>query len=446
MKTSMLLVEIPSIKISYINQQSAITLLFRGDAPRILSYQNQIYANPTNLNAYRHYISAINSKRGMNLKTKFFNPFNAKESFESDKVDIEIMNTIWNFASDLTKYMLSLDSSDLEALKSMKIVLSDLLSCSDALKEITSQCNNHPFLTNKMVDFFSQYIKYICNFWQLNCIILQKESLTPKISMRCIDEIKVCLEIAKSLDNDAKAYYIPVCEYLLAYLNLYVRYIIGKNHEAKLEVGEALAFYYAGYEYSKKTLQEIVSAPQLSLAFKIVLNNIKTAIKTLKKANRASYFQSIPETPELPPPSAPANVQPGEPLLSAQSTNPNQSNVPNIQIPQSPIQQAPQLSPNFQPNAQQNVQQGFVEWDQLNVLKGQLNARVDALMSKYPEICQEIKKQFQVANQNDGIIQNAINQCLSNPSSPREPIQNMIKQASTYYYSMQARIEQMEKS
>ena len=475
MQQSIIIAPLPRINIQYVDSKMTFSKLFGKDAHKVLSYQAQTIGEEPNLNAFRYYINEINALSSLNtqtygqshhqLQTKFTNPFNGNSQLSSISVDVELLNSIWNFASGLSNYLLGLDPTSYDSLKNMRVVITDLLSCAQAFTQLCDVAQ-HPFLTSEFGSFFQEYINYVVDYWQLCYVITQKESLVPKPAMRCIEDISKANTFARKLHKDLRHYFTPVCELILRYLNLLVRYYLGKNADANLEIGLSYSYFMNGYELSKKPIKSVGSAPHLSLACKIIQNNLITGVNTSKKKNKSIYMQNIPEMPELPEPSKAYTIPAGESLLKSSNNCPHEhishsahgqpSSAPThpptgppVFTPNDPPVFTPKeisIPPQFNPeqNSSPSSQSHFPNWDRICHLKKVLGPRIENIAKRSPhdaEFAKVLQEQMKVANESDKVIENAVNSYVG---GPKEQIEEMIAQASTFYNAVHQRVSQIE--
>ena len=442
-KSTLLVDAFPAIKIKYEDTNTDFGLLFQQAAYEVQSYLRQFQQDPPNLNAYRYYIYLLSTRRGGFLRTIYADPFSEK-AFEGSSVDIELANTIWNFISALLKYMISLDSSDNEKLKSMKIILSDLFCCVNALKD-TVVTFSHPFLTHQFVSFLESYVQYICNFWQFSVIYTQKQSASPRPCMRCIEDIRSCFEKLKGINPNAKNHFLPVLEITDVYLKTFVRYQLGMNSKEALSIAKSLIMLNSAIDESFKYQSHSSSIPTyFSVALNILKDKIKSQIAILNKENENIYYEKSSESFELPLPYENYTPSQGVPLFQPPPGYQILSSPPPNIMPQS--SQQPQNIVSQPQTMMHTISSDFPEWDQLNEFKISLYNKMNDLKIKYPDVCSKLNDQMNIAAQNDSIIQTEIDKYRENPMTSIDTIHKMIEQAQEFYKSMNLRLYRLEQT
>ncbi|OHS96514.1 hypothetical protein TRFO_09897 [Tritrichomonas foetus] len=468
--------------------------LFQGESQTIIKLSQATKRHFGDLESFRPYIQALSTKRKLQLPAIWTDPFNSNGSIPSQAVESEIAATIWNYVVALHQKVISMDASDKNSLKSMKEILSDISACNSAFNEIVSSIQ-HPVFNCNLGNFMVSYHNYICSYWQLCCILTQKESLAPSLIVRCIEDITVCEASCRRLHTQGQTFMMPVLQAIKRYLNSYVRYRLGKNAKASMEYGIALSNFENGLQIAQGSKDSGVAyASQINFANKFILNALKDEVTVCRQENKNIYNQYVsPTPPNLPKPSAPANVGVGRPLFNnmgsiAMTTN----NIPNPQnnyahhnqftstTVSAPLGQGgypslnntslnnfqgtQNLPPNSFHHTQNNLNTGSTfnnlgnningstlnveEWKTVCTLKSLLAPRIQYVMMnqnpKFQAIGRELSGQLQFTEATDRMIQTAIDNFSKIPGLSIFAINSFIYQADIFYNSVEEKLNMLE--
>ncbi|KAH0795802.1 hypothetical protein GPJ56_000303 [Histomonas meleagridis] len=472
MKASLLFHPIPYAR-SLPTDESQFRTVFQSNASVASNLSRQTKSQNPTPNDFQDYLKLLYQYIGAPYRSRWCSPFSPDVVIPSSSIEIEIANTIWNYIAYLHAHIVQLDSSDTENLKTMKPLIASCISCIINLNDIIPRIQS-PIFTPQLLTFLQCYNDYLVCCWKYSIILTSpKEEFYPRTSHAALIAIDQCVEQARTLDNFAQSYFLPICQSIQIYLNGQTRYFMGKVALNGQDCGIAIANFKDGLHFLEKPLNITTPYGQtISTAIQLLKKSLEAILQNALQLNKSIYSQLVPAVPpKYPPPIQPTKIEPDTSIILSVVSN-SQSYEPSFSSPQTPqappAQQFSQPSqPAFKPqfdysqqdastltaptvqtaSAAQTGDGTFPEWEAICLLKQQLIPKIEELQRNpnqvYQQVCSELKEQIKQAMASDNIINNTIEKFKSNQVA-KSVVDGLINQASTFYTSVEQRLNKLQ--
>ena len=458
--SALLFLQFPPSK-SPVSSDAAFSSIFSSKAKDAKALAAKTKSPTCDPNSFRKYMRMLEGVQNKVFDSNWASPFKSQEDCPSQRSDTELAGTIWNYLSFLHTQILEIDTQDKDQLIAMRSLIEDCLALSKNFTAITHNVD-HPIFDTKLAAFVEVYHQYIVSVWQLSCILSTgkaTEKQTAAYAHRCLVEVKTCESCARSLETVARTYWLPVLEALNTYYTGFIRLKLGQDQYKAMEYGIALAHYRWGASCCDRA-KDVMYAPALNTAVRIVKNAVTSAKNALEAENRTVYYAHVPsEPPDFPAPAQMPRVTPNQEILfgaapapepytppTPASPTPAPAPAPAPYTPPAPAPYSPPAAPSF---PQPPVNTGFPEWDAILILKQQLKQRLDGLIRspnpKFSAIAQQLAQQMAQAEGPDSQIQNMVDQYKANPAiGNRDTIISLLAEPQKFYTQVETRLNRLE--
>jgi hypothetical protein len=501
MSTQLLIVPLPRSrnKCNYTDQD--INEAFGGSSPNVVALSKNVKAETPDEGSFREYIPMLGALMGAKVRTAYTSPFSSSETFQSEEGETEVINTLWNYIGICQKKILEYDSSNTDQLREIKVIMEDILACTDNLGAISKE-TSHPFFNSTLVDYMRSYNKYMVAIWQVAIIKATKNNklFIARQALQAVECIKDAERYSRSLPDSSRTYLEPIAAATLAFYQSYVFFMYGNYNMNNSKIGLGVQCFRAGSRYINKDVR-VDFSPTLANAITFMKRAITTSKEQAEDENRKVYYEVVKDgDPELPkplplqilvptksllismffeqddpfggdpfeddpfsdmptgkpgdpsngpPPSGPSGGIPtGVPPPSQDSTfdDPWASThvPPPVNTPQAPAGGNPYSAPTLN---QGPTIDPFPVWDIVNSLKQQCNDRLKRLQGKQ-NIANEVNvllNQLKQAEQSDQAIKTMIDQFKAGTSNMNQKqIETNVQHAMTFYSNVDAKISKLE--
>lgn len=301
MSTQLLIVPYPLTRNKCMQTDNDINNAFGGSSPNVVALSKNVKAAKPDEGSFREYIPMLGALIGAKVKTSYTSPFSSRETFESDEGATEVINTLWNYIGLCQQRILEYDSSNTDQLREIKVVIEDILACTDDLGAVVRE-TSHPFFNETLVDYMRAYNRYTVAIWQVAIIQASNKSklFVARQALQAVECIKDAERFGRSLPDSSRTYLSPIAQATLAFYQAFAFFTLGNYNMNSSNIAMGIQCYRAGVRYINKD-SRVDFAPTLANAITFMKRAITTTKDQAEEENRKVYNVYVKDgEPELP--------------------------------------------------------------------------------------------------------------------------------------------------
>ena len=439
--------------------------VFLNNSSSVISLSRQTKAFNSNVYNFQDYLTILYQYVDAPFRSAWKNPFKPDEVMTGNKIEFEIINTLWNYLATLHGCIFQLNSANSSDLKLMKQYIADSKGCVNKMIEIVSRIDNYVY-NDLLIQFLFGYNEYISSCWNYSIVMIgaKKSDLFPKAASLCLSQITKCVEYAKLIPNpNIQSYLLTISKAIQNYFHANARFLMAINSISQQEYGMAIAYLNDALNVASRN-ENFTFSFSLNNSIQLLKQQIEAQNKNAILQNRNIYNQSVPSLlPKIPEPIPLTQIEANQNLIQTACPNDNVANYDNTQTnsisgPPPNFNQPPQFRPqapeifNQQSTNETNepipTENGdFPEWDAICILKTQITKKLSDLCNSnnptFRNISNELQNQLKKGISGDNIINSFIQQYKEHKVD-KASVDKLIVEASQFYTSVEHRINQLQ--